>query len=229
MHHFGGLCSKLAIFHCVRSHVSCHSTCHHGDELSFSVSRAVVHTLQHAAAAEVKQARLTLSHHKHVFKTSTCAKEQQNPWMHRSYLRAINVLYFKAVWCREVVKWMHLKVSIILLRQNMRGVNTEKKLEAARKGQLPLQISVLSGEWMGSHHRYTCGVHRKQRVNTNTIYMLTVEIWYMFETRIIFPQRYKSASDDGLSWKLKEKQVTFNQFGLSLIVFDKLFRHVGEV
>lgn len=63
----------------------------------------------------------------------------------------------------------------------------------------------------------------------NTVYMLTVEILYMFETMIIFPQRYKSASDDGLSWKLKEKQVTFNQFGLSLIVFDKLFRHVGEV
>ena len=45
----GGLCSKLAIFHCVPPHVSCHSTCHHGDELSFPVSHAVVHPLQHTA------------------------------------------------------------------------------------------------------------------------------------------------------------------------------------
>lgn len=65
-HPSGGVCSKLAIFHCIFFHVLCHSTCHHGDELCLMLECI------HCSIQQQRRAPLTLSHltcnQKHAFK-----------------------------------------------------------------------------------------------------------------------------------------------------------------
>lgn len=128
MHPSGALCSKLAIFHCVLVHVLCHSTCRHGDELSFSVSHAVVYTLQHTGSCW---------HNSHALRSLK----------HSLEIKFLNVtlFYSAALWdcgAQRSGHWMRLKVSVTFPKtrawevlHSLRWLE-EIKLATARKGQL---------------------------------------------------------------------------------------------
>lgn len=133
----GGLCSKLAIFHCILVHVFCHSTHHHGDLLSFPLSCAVMHTLQHTAAEMCKYG------------------DTVTPYMATS----LTHLLLPSV-CGTLVTPKDGRIHLPCWRDTKKTVTDtygvwrggDKKLAAACKGQLPLQISVLAEGQMVSHH-----------------------------------------------------------------------------
>lgn len=120
------------------------------------------------------------------FKTARATKAQNQSSRMWISSEAITVALLITVRCSEAAnKRTSTWVSPYLLRQRVRSVTVGsvrrsegEKLAAACKGQLPLQISVLSRDWMGSQHWVGQSRGSKQRPQNHRSY-ITCAVWHI--------------------------------------------------